>query len=694
MNSGPSGMPSTPGSDRAAPLGFLWFPGDPLLLVGSDHRLLDLNDAARARIPAAVDAAPGDPLGRLWPSLQQTLEGLAPQLAEGPQACSVPLGDGEVACRVFAFDGGFGVALLPPDHPAERPDGRLQLLGALLAAVPDPLLLISAERLEPQGPFILWANPAALQLTGDDLSHLLGQHPSRLLAAETSPADRQRFDLALASRRPEQFDLPLHRQDGGSVVVELRSTPVEVGEASGAHWLLSLRDVVALRASEEEVLFRAFTDPFSGLPNRRSFANSLAQTVDRIQRSPSQLAVLVVDIDDFRGLTEAFGSATGDRLVLEAIRRLQLGLRGGDVLARSGFDVFFVLAEHVGTDGDAFLLGERLRRCMAQPWLEKGEPLEITVSCGVATSGRRALSGPELLDAAEGALQQVKRDGGDGVLLHEWPLGAEEEGADPDHLSLRQQLQVALRMGGLFFNYQPLVNLGTGRVLGAEALVRLLEEGGKVLPPEAFIPMAQRTGQIKTIDRWVLSEAMNTLRRWRRSGRNLGLAINLSSARLEAGSLVGDIVREAKRAGVSPVGLTLEISETQLFQLKERAAPLLRALREVGVSIALDDFGTGDGGLDWLTALPIDQVKIDRTYVSAMVHDSRCHDLLKEFVRVFLSRGLDVVAEGVETVRQRDMLLAMGCRRGQGWLYGRPTSLEALETAAVRLPSQRRGPPH
>jgi EAL domain-containing protein (putative c-di-GMP-specific phosphodiesterase class I) len=248
-------------------------------------------------------------------------------------------------------------------------------------------------------------------------------------------------------------------------------------------------------------------------------------------------------------------------------------------------------------------------------------------------------------------------------------------------------------MGGLFFDYQPLVNLGTGRVLGAEALVRLQEEGGKVLPPEAFIPMAQRTGQIKTIDRWVLTEAMNTLRRWRRTGRNLGLAINLSSSRLEGGSLVGDIVREAKRAGVSPVGLTLEISEIQLFQLKERAAPLLRALREVGVSIALDDFGTGDGGLDWLTALPIDQVKIDRTYVAAMVHDSRCHGLLKEFVRVFLSRGLDVVAEGVETVRERDMLLAMGCRRGQGWLYGRPTSLEALETAAVRLPSQRHGTP-
>jgi diguanylate cyclase (GGDEF)-like protein len=165
----------------------------------------------------------------------------------------------------------------------------------------------------------------------------------------------------------------------------------------------------------EEVLARAFTDPLSGLPNRRSFTNSLAQAVDRILRSPSQLAVLVVDIDGFRELTDAFGPAAGDRLLLEVTRRLQLALRGGDVLARSGFDVFLVLAEHVGTDGDAFLLGERLRRCMAQPWMEKGQPVEITVSCGVATSGRRALSGPELLDAAEGAMQQVKRDGGDGV---------------------------------------------------------------------------------------------------------------------------------------------------------------------------------------------------------------------------------------------------------------------------------------
>ena len=669
---------------------FLWWPGDPVLLVGSDHRLLGLNGAVAERIPALAGAAAGTPLQDLWPALAARLASLGGGLGEGPLACGVEREGRTLPCRLVAIAAGFAVVLLPPDTQPAPAEGPSKILAGLLEAVPDPLLLLSGERLEPEGPFILWSNAAAQALTGLAAPALAGLHPGQLLGPEIPPADQERFRLALASTRPELFDAPIRHRGGGTLVMEVRTTPVQGSAGSGSHALLTLRDVAELRASEEEVLAQAFTDTLTGLLNRRAFSTRLAQAVERIERSPSQLAVLVIDIDGFREICADFGPEAGDHLLLEATRRLQLALRGGDVLARSGTDVFLLLAEHVGNDGDAYLLGERLRRCMAQPWRERGEPVALTVSCGVATSGRKAVSGPELLDAAEAAMQRVKGDGGDGVFLHERPL--EEEGEGDDSLSLRQQLQMAIRMGGLFFEYQPLVNIGTGRVLGAEALVRLREEGGQVLPPEAFIPMANRTGQIRTIDRWVLTEAMNTLRRWQRTGRNLGLAINLSSSRLEAGTLMTDLVREAKRTGVPPAGLTLEISEQQLYLLKDRAAPLLQALRKVGVSIALDDFGTGQGSLEWLLSLPIDQVKIDASYVSAMVHDSRCHDLLRSFVRVFLERRLDVVAEGIETLRQREMLLAMGCRRGQGWLFGRPGPLEVLETAAFRAPGSTRPP--
>lgn len=687
MNPGHPGAPADSGVERSSSP-FLWWPGDPVLLVGSDHRLLALNQAAGERIPALSGAAAGTPLQQLWPALEARLATLASGLGEGPLECAVERDAELLRCRLVAIAAGFAVVLLPPEPQPALAGGPAQILAGLLEANPDPLLLLSGERLEPEGPVILWSNAAARALTGLAAPALAGLHPVQLLGPEIPPAELQRFQLALASTRAELFDAPIRHHGGGTLVAEVRTTPVQGSGGCGSHALLTLRDVAELRASEEQVLAQAFTDPLTGLPNRRAFSTRLAQAVERIERSPSQLAVLVIDIDGFRELSAELGPEAGDRLLLEATRRLQLALRGGDVLARSGIDVFLLLAEHVGNDGDAYLLGERLRRCMAQPWQDRGEPLALTVSCGVATSGRQGVSGPELLDAAESAVKRVKQDGGDGVFLHERPLGEESE-AD-DNLSLRQQLQMAIRMGGLFFEYQPLVNIGTGRVLGAEALVRVREEGGQVLPPEAFIPMANRTGQIRTIDRWVLTEAMNTVRRWRRTGRNLGLAINLSSSRLEAGTLIGDLVREAKRTGVSPAGLTLEISEQQLYQLKERAAPLLQALRKVGVSIALDDFGTGQGSLEWLLSLPIDQVKIDASYVSAMVHDSRCHDLLRSFVRVFLERRLDVVAEGIETLRQREMLLAMGCRRGQGWLFGRPGPIEVLETAAFRAPGSTR----
>jgi EAL domain-containing protein (putative c-di-GMP-specific phosphodiesterase class I) len=202
--------------------------------------------------------------------------------------------------------------------------------------------------------------------------------------------------------------------------------------------------------------------------------------------------------------------------------------------------------------------------------------------------------------------------------------------------------------------------------------VRLRTAGGEFIPPDTFIPLAEQTGQILSLERWVIREGLETLSRWQRAGLGYRLAINVNPTQLERGTLVEDLFVQRDRTGVDLSGLTLEVSETVLLQLQDHASTALNRLREAGVTIALDDFGTGTSSLAWLSRIPIDEVKIDRTSITQMVEDPRCQDLIRGFVGLFRELGLRVVAEGIETSEQRDLLVAMGCEVGQGWLFGRP----------------------
>ena len=650
------------------PMPFLLLPGDGLLLISTDLKLLHVDRTASQWLGMAPDAPLGNPLEALWPELAEHLLSLLPELAKGPRDRGLEFQGRRVECRHFRTDDGYGVGLLltEPVHGPTRE--QMRLLSTLLESVQDSVLVTTAEPLDSPGPVIIYVNEALVKQSGYQRQEMLGRSPRMFQGAETDQSERQRFRAALEAWQPVEVELLNYHRNGSTYWTEIKASPLADARGWFTHWVSVQRDVTLRRLTEARLQQQAFSDPLTGLPNRRGMTDHLEEALAGSEAVGSHLALIFCDLDRFKEINDRFGHGVGDELLLEVSQRLQRQLRFGDILARIGGDEFVVLVTNINDDSDAYLLAERLRSSLVQPWLHDSRELIVSMSFGVATTLDGSLSAEELLRRADLTMYQVKAAGRDGVALYDRAVDQEVQ----DNLTTLQHLQHALRVGGLQINYQPLVELRSGRPIGAEALVRLRTAGGEFIPPDTFIPLAEQTGQILSLERWVIREGLETLSRWQRAGFGHRLAINVSPTHLERGTLVEDLFVHRDRTGVDLSGLTLEVTETVLLQLQEHASTALNRLREAGVTIALDDFGTGYSSLAWLSRIPIDEVKIDRTYITQMVEDPRCQVLIRGFVRLFRELGLRVVAEGIETSEQRDLLVAMGCEVGQGWLFGRP----------------------
>jgi len=664
--------PAAPDSDGlfvpTGPMPFLLLPGDGLLLISTDLKLLHVDRTANQWLGMAPDAPLGNPLEALWPELAEHLLSLVPELAKGPRDRGLEFQGRKVECRHFLTDDGYGVGLLltEPVHGPTRE--QMRLLSNLLESVQDSVLVTTAEPLDSPGPVIIYVNDALVKQSGYQRQEMLGRSPRLFQGVETDQSERQRFRAALEAWQPVEVELLNYHRNGSTYWTEIKASPLVDAQGWFTHWVSVQRDVTQRRLTEARLQQQAFSDALTGLPNRRGMTDHLEEALAGSEAEGSHLALIFCDLDRFKEINDRFGHGVGDELLLEVAQRLQRQLRFGDILARIGGDEFVVLVTNINDDSDAYLLAERLRSSLVQPWLHDSRELIVSMSFGVATTLDGSLSAEELLRRADLTMYQVKAAGRDGVALYDRAVDQEVQ----DNLTTLQHLQHALRVGGLQINYQPLVELRSGRPIGAEALVRLRTAGGEFIPPDTFIPLAEQTGQILSLERWVIREGLETLNRWQRAGFGHRLAINVSPIHLERGTLVEDLFVHRHRTGVDLSGLTLEVTETVLLQLQEHASTALNRLREAGVTIALDDFGTGYSSLAWLSRIPIDEVKIDRTYITQMVEDPRCQVLIRGFVGLFRELGLRVVAEGIETSEQRDLLVAMGCEVGQGWLFGRP----------------------
>ena len=447
-----------------------------------------------------------------------------------------------------------------------------------------------------------------------------------------------------------------------------------------ARQMLTVREnlqlVAKLTGSESELRQQALHDVLTGLANRRLFRERLEESLGTL--SPEEIAVVFVDLDDFKVVNDTLGHATGDDLLRKVANRLQTCVRGSDVAARLGGDEFAVLLTGGGLVAAQAVAG-RLNRAMRQPILCGGQPLFIQASIGIAAGMDGAVGfdrSQQLLEQADMAMYAAKDAGKARVEVFE-PAMRERL---LDRAAVKDDLARALGRDQLSLNYQPIVDLATGAIVGAEALLRWKHPQRGFIPPLMFIPLAEETGLIAPIGRWVLATACEAAASWQDGAPAGGFQINVnvSAGQLLNTDIVDEVAAVLRSTGLRAALLTIEITESVLMADNATVAGQLAELRALGIRLAIDDFGTGYSGLSYLDRLPVDILKVDKAFVDRLDEPSTRPPLAGAIVGLGEMLGLDVVAEGIETASQRHAMVDLGCRHGQGYLFSRPVDGDAF----------------
>jgi len=424
----------------------------------------------------------------------------------------------------------------------------------------------------------------------------------------------------------------------------------------------------------DQIRHQALHDGLTGLANRVLFRDRVEHAVERIRRSGGQLALLFIDLDDFKTLNDHHGHARCDEVLAAVADRLALVLRPADTAARVGGDEFSVLLEDVGSESDAVAIATRIAESFRQPLFLDAGTFRVAASIGVAMGGGDE-SADELLRNADVAMYAAKQSSRGGTEVFQPAL---RDGV-AERTARAERLRGVEERDELRLDYQPIVELGTGSIVGVEALVRWQPPEGHVLMPGEWIDLAEETGDIVPIGRWILREACRQARDWQiRLGRpELRMSVNLSARQFLEHDIVSTVQAALEETGLAPSSLMLEITESGLMRRTQATIARLASLREIGVHLAIDDFGTGYSSLSYLERFPIDILKIDRTFVSEV--GSGASPIARAVIDLGRTLNLEVIAEGIEHADQARLLAGIGCRYGQGFLFARPVSAAAIE---------------
>ncbi len=425
-----------------------------------------------------------------------------------------------------------------------------------------------------------------------------------------------------------------------------------------------------------ELRHQSLHDALTGLPNRVLALDRAEQMLARARRQQIPVAALYIDIDGFKHVNDTFGHAAGDELLRTVATRLEGVVREGDTAARLSGDEFVVLVEGSALDAGPELVAERLLEVLRQPYEidgHTGRQLSLTASVGIAL-GERA-SAAELLRDADVALYEAKAAGKSHYMLFQSSM----QTAARDRLTLEMDLAEALEQRQLFLQYQPTFDLQSERVIGVEALIRWRHPTRGVIAPIEFIPVAEESGLIVPIGRWVLQEACMQAANWYGDGHRIGMSVNVSGRQLDDDELIEDVRGALAESGLDPTTLTLEITETTLMRDAEATAERLRMLKQLGVRIAIDDFGTGYSSLAYLRQFPVDALKIDRSFISGIAGSKGSAALIHTLVQLGKTLDIETLAEGIEERSQLETLQREHCDHGQGFLFSRPLDVDAVE---------------
>jgi diguanylate cyclase (GGDEF)-like protein/PAS domain S-box-containing protein len=465
------------------------------------------------------------------------------------------------------------------------------------------------------------------------------------------------------------------RLHSGKVIERVTLPQCAAGRPIGR--VYSFRDMTEKVQANERIEVLSHTDALTGLPNRRELGLRIESSLHAAQRDATPFALLFVNLDHFQHVNETLGHAFGDKVLQDVAERLKSCLRQKDTVARLGGDEFVLLLRQAGADG-AEAIARRVSDELQHPFTQGGMSFTVTASIGISLYPNDGGSADELVRRADAAMHSAKSAGRAGIRFHR----AAPERTGPDlrsRMRLDHAMRQALAQGRFRLNYQPRVDIATGRVVGVEALLRWRDPEMGELSPGEFIPVAEQSGFIVTLGAWVLHTAVQQAAAWQTRGTPLAVSVNVSALQFQQPGFaehVGDVLREA---GLTPSLLELELTETILVQDAQEALARLNSLAELGVQLSIDDFGTGYSSLSYLKRFPIACLKIDRSFVSGLPADESDAAIVQAIIRMGRALRLQIVAEGVETPAQHTFLQEAGCDFFQGYLFAPALDVVALQ---------------
>lgn len=588
-----------------------------------------------------------------------------------------------------AFGEPFYISIIEDIDGLKLIESELRATNLKFRALLDSEAAISIQGYEADGTTIYW-NRASERIYGYSSAEAIGKNLLELIipasmADDVKAAIRQ---MVTTGRPIPSAELVLQRKDGSQVTVFSSHALVQLPDKPPQMYCIDI-DLTEQKKHEQQVAYLGQFDALTDLPNRTSFLCQLRQAIERSERHRQLIAVIILDVDHFKNINDSYGHSVGDELLQQVSTKLAAVLRPTDLLSRLGGDEFAVQAEGIEEPEDAARIADKMLQCIHRVWtLSNGMEVKLSASAGISLFPLHEHSAEALLQGADAALYKAKSEGRNISAYYTDGLTQSAR----ERLMLEARLRTAILEQQLVLFYQPQVQLATGQIVGAEALIRWQDPDEGLIGPDRFIPIAESTGLIHEIGLWVIQQSCRQGVLWQQLGLgDLRIAVNVSAHQFQREGLAQHIADTLLSTGFDASLLELEMTESALLTQHADAVSLLQQLKQLGIRLAIDDFGTGYSSLAYLKALPLDVLKVDKSFIDNLPQHQQDAEICKAIVRLAHTLGFEVMAEGVEHQQQHDFLNHIGCDVFQGYWFAKPLPADEFASLVLLHRQQKNG---